>query len=916
MDYNATLNLPKTDFPMRASLPKREPELLPHIDEVYWLLMDQNKEKPAFILHDGPPFSNAGVHIGTAMNKILKDFIVRYQNMSGRYAPYVPGWDNHGMPIESAIIKKEKLDQKKLSIPEFRDACKDFAAHYLDVQRGQFIRLGVMGDWENPYLTMDPKFEAAETKIFGEMYEKGLIYKGLKPVYWCTHDKTALAEAEIEYRDDTCESVYVKFRVKDDKGKLGQYGNLQNMYFVIWTTTIWTLPGNVAIAVHPGLDYVVLKNGEETYIIAEALRESVAAAAGFEGAEILGTIKGHDLEYMTAAHPFLERDSLVICGTHVTAESGTGCVHTAPGHGAEDYIAGLSYKLPMPVPVDDAGMMTEEAGPVCAGLRYNKANEAILAHMKESGALLCSQTITHTYPHCWRCNSPILFRATPQWFASVDSIKDTACREVERVKWIPEWGKERMLSMVRERNDWCISRQRNWGLPIPVFYCGDCGKPVCTKETISALSERFAAEGSNVWWLHDAQTLLPEGFACPHCGGKSFQKETDTLDGWFDSGSSHDAVLRPRDELRWPADVYLEGADQFRGWFQSSLLTAVATGEGRAPYDTVIMHGWVVDGDGRKMSKSLGNGVDPNDVCAQNGADILRLWVSSSDYHSDVRISPAILKQLSDIYLKIRNTCRFLMGNLSDFDPNQCSPTQDLSPLDLWALEQLDNLRIRVREGYEKYEYHIIFHAIHNFCVLDMSNFYLDIVKDILYCEDAKNGKRRAVQTVLYRVLDNLVRLITPVLAFTAEEIWTYMPHHEGVSPKSPLLAGMPEILAGEKRQPDYIDTIYAIRPAVNKALEDARNDKLIGKSLEASVTLTVTPEIYQILSPHTGELASLLIVSAVTLREGGEPAISVERALGGKCERCWGYFETLGQSSAHPTLCPRCTDVVERISK
>lgn len=909
MDYNQTLNLPKTEFPMRASLAKREPEALPRLKDVYAGLMERNKDKPSFILHDGPPFSNGSIHAGTALNKILKDFIIRYKNMTGRYAPYVPGWDNHGMPIESAIIKKQKLDRSKMSIPEFRSACAAFAARYVDEQREQFIRLGVLGDWEHPYLTMDPAFEAREVKIFGEMYQKGLIYKGLKPVYWCTHDRTALAEAEIEYRNDPCESIYVKFPVKDDKNLLSPYGGTDKTYFVIWTTTTWTLPGNVAICLHPALEYSLTEVDGERYILATELLPSVAKAAGWSGYNVVASFKGYEFEHMTARHPFLERDSLVINGTHVTADSGTGCVHTAPGHGAEDYAAGLIYKLPMPVPVDDAGIMTEEAGAVCAGMRYDKANIAILEHLKETGLLLASETIEHTYPHCWRCNSPILFRATPQWFASVDSIKDKACAEVERVSWLPAWGKERMLAMVRERSDWCISRQRHWGLPIPVFYCEDCEKPVCTPESIELVSALFGEHGSNVWYEKDTAELLPKDFVCPHCGGKAFAKETDTLDGWFDSGSTHDAVLRTRDELRWPSDVYLEGSDQYRGWFQSSLLTAVATGEGRAPYDAVIMNGWVVDGEGRKMSKSLGNGVDPVAVCAENGADILRLWVASSDYHSDVRVSPNILKQLGDVYLKIRNTCRFLIGNLFDYDPVGVTvPGRPHSVLDAWALSRLEELREKVLDAYERYEFHTIFHAVHNFCVLDMSSFYLDIVKDALYCEKADSPERRAIQSVLYTVLDTLTRLIAPVLAFTSEEIWAFVP---GKEQDSPLYAGMPGTVSVDYRR-GVIDTIFeTVRPAVNKALEDARAEKVIGKPLEAAVTVTLDDTLYNELLPHTALLQKCCIVSAVTLVRGDALAVEVSRAPGEKCERCWGYFTDLGTDPKHPTLCARCAGAV-----
>jgi isoleucyl-tRNA synthetase len=906
MDYNKTLNLPQTDFPMRASLSSREPERVPGMKEIYAGLMERNNGKPPFILHDGPPFSNNSIHAGHALNKILKDFIIRYKNMAGRYAPMVPGWDNHGMPIESAIIKKQKLDRDKMSIPDFRDACAAFAGNFVDVQKEQFIRLGILADWEHPYLTMAPGFEAQEVKVFGEMYQKGLIYKGLKPVYWCTSDRTALAEAEVEYKDDTCRSVYVKFPIKDDKGLIFQFGKAA--FFVIWTTTTWTLPGNTAICVNPNLRYALLEVGTERYIVASDRIIEVAEAAGWGNYGILYTFKGHQLENMVARHPFLDRDSLVINGTHVTASSGTGCVHTAPGHGAEDYTAALKYNLPMPVPVDDRGIMTDEAGEICAGLRYNKASDAIIEHLEKEGLLLASETISHTYPHCWRCDNPILFRATPQWFASVDAIKDAACAEIEAVEWLPDWGKERMLSMVRERNDWCISRQRHWGLPIPVFYCRGCGKPVCTPGTIDKVSELFAAHGSNIWYQKNAAELLPQGFSCPHCSESAgFDKETDTLDGWFDSGSSHHAVLRAAapNGLSWPSDVYIEGNDQFRGWFQSSLLTAVATGEGKAPYKTVISCGMVLDGEGKKMSKSLGNGIDPGDICKQNGADILRMWVASSDYHSDVRFSHDILKQLGDIYLKIRNTCRFLLGNLYDYDTAR--PGSVLTDLDKWALSRLEELRVKVIDAYEDYQFHIIPHAVHNFCVLDMSNFYLDIVKDTLYCEKPDDPGRKAVQSVLYRVLDTITRLIAPILAFTSEEIW----ESAGMEEKSPLYAGMPGPVI-RSYQPGVVDVIFdQVRPAVNKALEDARNDKVIGKPLEAAVTLTVWEELFGQLERHTALLRKCFIVSALELVKGDEISAVISRAPGEKCERCWGYFTDLGTDSAHPTLCTRCASAV-----
>ncbi|MDR1735896.1 MAG: isoleucine--tRNA ligase [Oscillospiraceae bacterium] len=913
MDYNKTLNLPETAFPMRAGLPSREPEMLKDWTRrgLYNALMEKRAGRPSFILHDGPPFSNGDIHMGHALNKILKDFVLRFKNMAGFQAPYIPGWDNHGMPIESAIIKKNKLDRNKMGIPEFREACHAFAESFVNRQSEQFQRLGILGDWENPYLTMDPAFEAEETLIFGEMFEKGYIYKGKKPVYWCAHDGTALAEAEIEYEDDESLSVYVRFAVKDDKNKLGRYGDVSKMRFVIWTTTAWTLPGNLAICLNPEFDYVLCENAGEILIIAEALKECVEKAAGLAPMRVLGRLKGREFEFMTASHPFLDRESLLIVGDHVTAEAGTGCVHTAPGHGAEDYFVCLKYKLPILVPVDDRGRMTDEAGPLVAGMTTEEASGVLTKALEESGALLRAEKITHPYPHCWRCHRPILFRATEQWFCSVDAIKDLACAQADEVTWYPGWGHDRMIAMVRERSDWCISRQRNWGLPIPVFYCESCKKPIVSKETVSRVADIFRAEGSNAWFSRTAQSLLPDGFACPHCGAESFSKETSTLDGWFDSGSSH-AILRSRALHSWPADLYLEGGDQYRGWFQSSLLTAVATKDCKAPYRAVSTNGWVNDRDGNKMSKSKGNVLDPMAVCAQYGADILRLWVSSVDYHSDVFFSQETFKSLTEIYLKIRNTCRFLLGNLSDFDPD--SPCEELSEIDGWALTRLDALVGRVLESYEKYEYHTIFHAIHNFCVIDMSNFYLDIIKDVLYCERKDSPLRRGAQTVLYRVLDTLTRLVAPVLAFTSEEIWGFMSHHKGTELESVLFNDMPEKGAysadwGAAKQAKW-EKLAALRLEVNKALETARAAKVIGKSLEAAVTIRAEGEMYDLLLENAKLLPQVLIVSKVTL-EKGAGAVEVGFAPGGKCERCWGYFEDLGTDPAHPTLCPRCTGVV-----
>ena len=711
-DYNATLNLPKTDFPMRAGLPKREPEMLKSWEEldIYNEMLKKNEGKPLFNLHDGPPFSNGAIHMGHALNKCLKDFITRSYAMRGYYTPYIPGWDNHGMPIESAIIKQNKLNHKAMSTADFRSACQEFADHYIDVQREGFKRLGVVGDWDHPYKTMNKGFEADEVRVFGKMYKNGHIYKGFKPVYWCAKDETALAEAEIEYHDDPVTTVYVKFPINDDLGKLPGVDK-SKLSFLIWTTTTWTLPGNLAIALHPDLDYALVKapNGE-IYIMAEALADKVMHIGGFDEYEVLETHPGSFFEFMVADHPFLPKTSKLVLADYVTTESGTGCVHTAPGFGYDDYVTCLKYNIEMVVPVDDQGRHTEYAGKY-AGLTTDESNPVILNDMKESGALFASEDIIHSYPHCWRCKSPIIFRATPQWFCSVDSFKDEAIKACEDVKWYPAWGKERMGAMIRERADWCISRQRRWGLPIPVFYCDDCGKPVCTDETIENVAQIFEKEGSNSWFDREADALLPEGFVCPHCGGKHFTKETNTLDGWFDSGSTHYAAMK-RDQGFWPSTVYIEGGDQYRGWFQSSLLVAVgALGQG-APYKECITHGWTVDGEGKAMHKSLGNGVDPDELVTEFGADIVRLWAGSTDYHMDVRCSKEIFKQLSQTYLKFRNTARFCLGNLDGFDADDLVAPEDMLELDRWILTRLNSLIALADEAYANYEFHTISHAI------------------------------------------------------------------------------------------------------------------------------------------------------------------------------------------------------------
>lgn len=922
-DYNQSINLPKTDFPMRAGLPKREPDMLNAWEEqdVYKLLMEKNADKTAFIFHDGPPYANGDIHLGHALNKILKDFIIRYKNMSGFRTAFIPGWDTHGLPIESQVIKKFGLSRAEFGTVEFREKCREFALSYVENQKEQFKRLGILAEWDNPYLTLHPEFEAKQIELFGEMAEKGLIYKGLKPVYWCPHDETALAEAEIEYADDKCESIYVKFKVVDDKGKLSGIVSLENTYFVIWTTTTWTLPGNVAIALNANYEYVIVSANNENYIMAEELVAGVMQAAGIDSYEIITKITGTEFEHMTAQHPFLDRKSLIILGDHVTLDAGTGCVHTAPGHGAEDYVACHGYDLPIVVPVDSKGYLNEEAGQF-NGLYYDKANAAILEELRSSGALLASQTITHPYPHCWRCKHPIIYRATEQWFASVDAIKDGAVKACHDVRWIPAWGEDRIINMVRERSDWCISRQRIWGVPIPIFYCKDCGEPIINSETIAAVSALFKKEGSSAWYAKDATDILPEGFACPKCGAHGFDKEKDIMDVWFDSGSSHAAVLETRDNMNWPADLYLEGADQYRGWFQSSLLTSIAT-RGRAPYKNVVTHGMVVDGEGKKMSKSMGNVSSPQDVIRSYGADILRLWVSSADYRVDVRISEDIFKQLSEIYLKIRNTARFMLGNLNGFNPNEAISYSELCEIDKWALMRLNLLIEKVLAAYENYEFHIIYHAIHNFCVVDMSNFYLDVVKDRLYCDHTDGQTRRGAQTVMYRILDAMVRMLAPVLAFTSNEIWLAMPHHDGVDTRNIVLNDMPAV------DPEYNDDalmikwekIHMLRDDVNRALESARTNREIGKSLEAKVTLFAEGENYTFLSNIAEELSTLFIVSATEVVDGkgegmqgenlADITISVSRASGTKCPRCWAFSNEAGIDPEHPELCPRCTKVV-----
>ena len=926
-NYNDTIHKMQTPFEMRAGLPKKEPKMLEDWEQnhVYEQMIKNNEGKPQYILHDGPPYANGNIHMGTALNKIIKDIIIRYKNMSGFQAPYVPGYDTHGLPIELKALSS--LGDKKAGVSklELRQICKEFATEHIGVMNEQFKRLGVQGDFENPYLTLRPEFEARQVEIFGEMAKKGYIYKGMKAVYWCPEDRTALAEAEIEYAEDECDSIYVRFKLTDDpNGVLAKHNiPLDKAWIVIWTTTTWTLPANVATCLNPNLEYAFVKIGDAYHIMARELVESTMKGCHIDEYEVLPeTVLGSELELMQYQHPFLDRKGLVILGDHVTLEGGTGCVHTAPGHGVEDFEVCVNHypQVPVVVPVDDAGRLTAEAGEKFAGLKVWDANKVILEHIKESGHLMGVQHITHQYPHCWRCHHPIIFRATEQWFCSIDKFREEAYKAIDEVKWQPAWGHDRMHGMVRDRSDWCISRQRVWGVPIPVFYCKNCGKYHITDATIKAVSALFRKEGSDAWYKYDAEQIIPAGEVCEKCGASEWEKDTDIMDVWFDSGSTHAAVLEERPELRFPADMYMEGGDQFRGWFQSSLLTSVAS-KGCAPYKSVLCHGWVVDEQGKQMHKSAGNGVEPSEIIKDYGADIIRLWVASSDYTVDVRAGKNIFKQLSEAYRKIRNTARFILGNLDGFDPNtDCVADDQLQEIDRWALAALDDLIVNAKAGYDVYDFNKVYHAVYNFCVVAMSNFYLDVTKDRLYCTNGVG--RKAAQTTMYKILVALDKIIAPILCFTSQEIWDFLPKTEGMN-KYVVFEAMPK--AGQYAADDAFKAkwaqLIAVRDEVKKVLEQARAEKTIGASLEASVTLYCNDAVYDLLnSIPMDELADLMIVSHVELVKGeGGSASAVEglgvaaaHATGEKCERCWKYSADIGTHAAHPTLCARCASVVE----
>ena len=943
VDYGKTLHLPETEFPMRGNLPKREPEFIKFWEDnkIYEKRLAKNKGKKSFILHDGPPYANGKLHIGHALNKTLKDIVMKYKTMQGHYTPYIPGWDTHGLPIEHAVIKNTGLNRHEMSPLDLRNKCREYALNCVEEQKKDFIRFGVLGEWDRPYLTLRPEFEVKQIGVFGEMAKRGYIYKGLKTVYWCTHCETALAEAEIEYAEKKSFSIYVKFAyVNGADSTLPAGFDTSKLFSVIWTTTPWTMPANQAISVNPELDYSWVKIGDEAWLLANGLIETATKEMGVESYEVLNTFKGSELELANFKHPFADRNAPILLGSHVTLDAGTGCVHTAPAHGEDDFNVVKAYKDAGKIDFEILSLVDATGRYIAkvdeprygdteqplAGVEIHDAEVPVIKILAHNGALVQKGNIRHQYAHCWRCKNPVIYRATEQWFSSVDGYRQEALKAIdEQVQWIPKWGHDRIYNMIADRGDWVISRQRAWGVPIPIYYCDHCGEHIINDDTISSLQEWFAKEGSNAWWAHEAKELLPAGFTCPSCGHDSFHKETDIMDVWFDSGSSWSGVLE-QNGMDVPCAMYLEGSDQHRGWFNSSLLTGIAT-RGHAPYNAVLTHGFVVDGEGRKMSKSVGNTVAPSDIIDVHGADVMRLWVSSADYQADVRLSKDIVKQLAEVYRKIRNTFRFLLGNLDNFNPNTDKVAyKDLTELDRWALHRLEEVRQKVTNAYENYEFHILYHTIHNFCTVDLSSFYLDVLKDTMYAEKENNIARRSAQTAIYEILTTLVKMVSPVLSFTAEEVWQYMPKEEGME-ESVMLADWPQGHA------EHVDeelsarwaTMLDLRSEMTKALEGARRDKAIGHSLDASITVYADGDAYQALTGFGSSLASLLIVSEAHVVEGRDKApasaVTVEDGVLSivvtpseleKCERCWIHRDTVGQDGDHPTLCARCADVVK----
>ncbi len=909
--------MPKTEFPMRGGLPNREPAMQEKWNEMklYEKVLERTKDRPSFILHDGPPYANGDLHMGHALNKVLKDMIVRHKSMTGYYAPYVPGWDTHGLPIEQALANKG-VNRKEMTVAEFRNLCETYAYEQIDRQRSQFKRLGVRGDWENPYITLKPAYESRQIEVFGEMARKGYIYKGLKPVYWSPSSESALAEAEIEYQDKKSPSIYVSFDVTDGKGVVAEGTKI-----IIWTTTPWTIPANLGISVNPEFDYVVVEVASTRYLVAKALLENVATTLEWDSFEIVQTLKGEQMDRMVAKHPLYDRDSLVMLGDHVTDEGGTGCVHTAPGHGEDDFQVGRAYGLEVLSPIDDRGVLTAEA-PGFEGLFYDKANKVITEALEAAGALEKLTFFTHSAPHDWRTKKPVIFRATAQWFASIDAFRDELLQAIKDTSFTPAWGETRLFNMVRDRGDWCISRQRVWGVPIPVFYAEN-NEPILTEETIAHVSKLFREHGSTVWFEREAKDLLPEGFTHKDSPNGRFSKETDIMDVWFDSGSSHQAVLDERDDLVYPADLYLEGSDQYRGWFNSSLTTSVAI-NGHAPYKGVLSHGFTLDGEGRKMSKSIGNVIDPAKVMNQLGADILRLWVASVDYTADVRVSDSNFKQVAEVYRKIRNTFRFLHGNVTDFHPQTDRVSyEDLREVDQYMYMKLQELIDTVRKAYDRYDFASVYHAVNNFVSSDLSSFYLDIAKDVVYIEGQDQLHRRAMQTVMYDTLIALLKLTTPLLPHTTDELWVFLTHE---TEESVQLTDFPEAVTHESfgaLRMKY-QQLMLVRDDVLKALEEARNAKTIGKSLEAKVTVYVKKELLEAFDTTKIDFAQFFIVSDFMLAGLKEEApaealdldvasVVVVKAQGEKCERCWTISSKVGESDKHPTLCVRCADVVEK---
>ena len=928
MDYKATLNLPKTDFPMRASLPQREPQILAQWEQsqLYQRILEANAGKPLFILHDGPPYANNHIHLGQALNKILKDFIVKFRNMAGYCAPFVPGWDCHGLPIELHVEKALGARKETVDPGEIIRRCREHALRFVDIQRDEFKRLGVFADWGHPYLTLDPSYEATEVRELGHFMDRGAVYRRKKPVYWCPSCVTALAEAEVEYADIASPSIYVAFPLIEPFPEALKPLSGRDPAVIIWTTTPWTLPANLAIAFHPDFDYVAVETSGKVYLLALGRLEQTSRALGWHGVRELIRFKGKQLAGGRARHPWLQRNSVFLLGDHVTLEQGTGCVHTAPGHGAEDYAIGVTNDLDVYCPVDDHGRFTDEV-PNLTGQFVFDADKAVLTILREHGALLADESYQHSYPHCWRCKNPLIFRATEQWFVSMETnaLRERALEEIDRVQWVPPWGRDRIRGMMEARPDWCISRQRVWGVPIIAVYCESCGTVLANSHLAEHAATLIAKHGSAIWFTGTNDEVLPPDLACPTCNSMRLRREGDILDVWFDSGVSHAAVLERRPELRAPADLYLEGSDQHRGWFHTSLLTAVGTRD-KAPYRAVLTHGFFVDAEGKKMSKSLGNVVAPSQLTNRYGAEVLRLWVSATDYRDDMRISPEILDRLVEAYRRLRNTARFLLGNLYDFHPDKMRvATTDMPELDRWILHKTHEVVGRCRAAYESYEFHVIYHSLNNFCAVDLSALYLDITKDRLYCSAANSRERRAAQTAQWIILEAIVRLMAPILSFTAEEIWRHAPRCEGKA-ESVFLAGFPEL------QPALCDDVLAarwnqileVRAAVTKSLEEARRAGTIGHPLEAKVILAADDKLAPLLSSLASELPALLIVSQV---EVGAPLgdsdaspllpglrVQVQRARGPKCERCWNYREDVGSDPSHPGLCGRCLSVVKAI--